>query len=107
VRLTFTDATALKDGLLFLAVAENSPDTYRDGPVAGVVVGVIDRASEERSPRWTRLVDSEGHPYLGKVEGLVLDPENPGRAFAVVDRDDPDLPAELCTVELRGFTKGE
>lgn len=99
VRLTFTDATVLEDKLLFLAVAEDSPDTYRDGPVVGVVMGVIDPAKHEEPPRWTRLLDTEGQPYLGKAEGIVLDPEDPGRAYVVVDRDDPEVPAELCTVK--------
>ena len=103
VRLTFTDAAALGERIVYLAVAEDSPDTYRDGPVTGVVVGVIDPANEGELPRWTRLLDADGKPYLGKAEGIVLHPKNPSRAFVVVDRDDPELPAELCLVELEEY----
>jgi hypothetical protein len=43
VALTFTDATAAPGGrVLFLASAEASPDTYRDGAVTGTVAGIID-----------------------------------------------------------------
>lgn len=96
VRLTFTDATAGVDGALwFLAAAEASPDTYRDGVVVGVALGVIDRTG---GARWTRLVDEGGRPLLDKAEGLALDPD--GHGWVVLDKDDPLAPSELCRVEV-------
>ncbi|MBX7194591.1 MAG: hypothetical protein K1X94_21220 [Sandaracinaceae bacterium] len=95
VRLTFTDATALDDRVAFLAGAEASPDAIEDGVVAGVAFGVMSRYGDE--VRWARLREHDGPPYLGKAEGLA--PRTPGvddgRFWAVVDRDDPDAPAEL------------
>lgn len=96
VRLTFTDAAAGPDGALwFLAAAEASPDTYHDGVVVGVALGVIERTG---AARWTRLLDEAGGPLLDKAEGLALDGD---RAWIVLDKDDPLAPSELCRVELR------
>jgi hypothetical protein len=29
------------------------------------------------------------------------------RLLAVIDMDDPDVPSELCTIELRGFSRSQ
>jgi hypothetical protein len=98
IALSFTDATAWRDAVLYTATAEDSPDATRDGRVAGSAIGVIDDAGRTR---WTPLTDPAGQPFMGKVEGVA-----PGAAastlFVVVDADDPDAASELCTVELRG-----
>jgi hypothetical protein len=95
VRLTFTDAAAGPDGALwFLAAAEASADTYHDGVVVGVALGIIDRTG---AARWTRLLDEAGGPLLDKAEGLALED---GHAWIVLDKDDPLAPSELCRVEL-------
>ena len=101
VRLTFTDAAALGEDILYLAAAEASPDAVQDGPVAGVALGLIPAAGGP--PRCTPLLDRVGRPFSGKAEGLAPDPRSPGTIHLVVDRDDPDAPAELCRVELEGF----
>ncbi|HTK56271.1 MAG TPA: hypothetical protein VL295_05560 [Gemmatimonadales bacterium] len=98
VPLSFTDAAAWKDGVLFTAAAEASPDAVDDGPVTGSAVGVIDGAG---NARWAPVVDLTGEPYTGKVEGLVVGQEK-GRLYVVVDADDPKAASVLCTVELRG-----
>ncbi len=103
VRLTFTDA-ATRPGdarAWFLAAAEDSPDTYRDGPVVGVVVGVIEVVRGVTWARWARVTDGD-QPWLAKAEGLALDPRDPSRAWVVVDRDDPTAAAELCELRLEG-----
>lgn len=97
VRLGFTDAVAVGERVFYLAAAEASPDAYRDGPVAGVVVGVIDG---ERV-RCARVL-ANGAPFDGKAEGVVFDPSDPRRGFLVIDRDAPDAPAELLRLELSG-----
>jgi hypothetical protein len=95
VRLTFTDAALLDDRVLYLAAAEASPDAVRDGPVAGVALGLV----EDERARYAVLEFADGAPFLGKAEGIVVDG---GGGFVVVDPDDPASPAELCAFELRG-----
>lgn len=98
VRLTFTDGAAGPGGLWFLAAAEASPDAYRDGPVTGVAVGVI----EGGRARWARLRDAGGRLLVEKAEGLALDRRDPRRAWAVLDLDRPEAPSELCELALSG-----
>lgn len=99
IRLTFTDAAAGPRGAVaYLAAAEDSPDAVQDGRVVGAAVGVI---SGDQC-RATRLVDSAECPVTDKVEGLVLDAEDPGRGYVVIDADDPALPSVLCRIELSG-----
>jgi hypothetical protein len=99
VRLTFTDATAAPEGILFAAAAEASPDAVLDGPVAGSVLGVLAR---DGRARWVRLVTPAGRPFSGKVEGVALSPTDPHLALVVVDGDDPATPSHLCRVALEG-----
>jgi hypothetical protein len=65
-----------------------------------MALGVIEA---DGSARWTQLAAPDGRPFMEKAEGIVIDPTNPGRAYLVIDRDDPEKPAELCVVELGGF----
>ena len=97
VRLTFTDAEAFRDGVLYVAAAEDSPDAVRDGPVAGVVLGMIEPAGA----RWTRVLDERGKPLAEKIEGVVGDRDDTRRVFAVVMRT-IDLPASLLELALEG-----
>lgn len=99
VPLTFTDATRTPGvGIAFLACAEASPDAVRDGPVSGVALGVLNDGTGER---YLGLVaDERGAVLRDKAEGLALDPADPTRAWAVVDRDDPERPAELLELRL-------
>jgi len=98
IPLGFTDAAELGDAVLFSAAAEDSPDATRDGRVAGSAVGVV--AADGRA-RWTALVEPDGRPFAGKVEGVLALPDE-DRLLVVVDADDADAPSELCTVELHG-----
>lgn len=91
VRLSFTDAAAHAGQVFYLATAEDSPDTYADGAVAGSALGVLGRSA---------AVPIEG--LRVKAEGLAI--AGDGVAFVVTDADDPSLPAELCRVELEGFS---
>lgn len=94
-RLTFTDATRAFGRSLYLAAAEASPDATRDGPVAGVAIGVLDEAE----PRYALVVDETGAPLTDKLEGLTVASET--RLLAVVDKDDPDVASELVEIEAR------
>lgn len=102
VRLGFTDAARVGDRTFWLAAAEASPDATRDGPVAGVAIGVLGPDGDARFAD----VLHEGAPFDGKAEGIVFGPTEVGgardRGFVVVDRDDPDSPAELWIFELLG-----
>jgi hypothetical protein len=103
VRFGFTDVCGAGAArMLFLASAEDSPDAVEDGEIIGSRIGVIDGAVA----RWIELCDERGRASGGaaavKAEGIALDPARPGRAWVVLDPDDPDRPAELCDVELRG-----
>ena len=92
VPLTTTDVHALPDGrLLILAAAEASPDAVADGEVVGAALGLwsADAAT------WTVLRE-DGARFLGKPEGLVVDPDDPQRGWVVLDADDPDRPTALC-----------
>src|SRR5262245_39520687 len=54
--LSFTDAATVGDVVLFVATAELSPDSTRDGPVTGSVIGVM----TPQFVRWTPLCDRSG-----------------------------------------------
>jgi hypothetical protein len=103
-RLTFTDGVSTRTRwTAFLACAEASPDATRDGPVSGVAVGRLDPRAREAE--LAMIVDEHGAPLLDKAEGIALDDEDVRRAWLVVDRDDPDAPAELLELRLgEGWT---
>jgi hypothetical protein len=99
VRFGFTDAVALPDGrVAFLAGAENSADTYRDGEVLGCRFGLIDGDVVQVC----EVVDSDGRPTLLKLEGLDRCAAHDGfdRFVVIADQDDPDTPALLATLEV-------
>jgi hypothetical protein len=101
VRLCFTDACARPDGaVLYLAAAEDSADTYNDGPVGASVLGLIPRAGPAR---YARLCGVDGSPLAVKVEGITLDHDDPHRAWVVVDADDVTVPSSLLEVTLTGI----
>lgn len=103
VLLSFTDADAVEDGVVYLAAAEDTPNAVDDGPVVGVAVGII----TAEGARWTLLRDERGQLVLDKAEGLVLDPTNPRRGWVVFDLDDPDRPTELAALHLEGPWQGQ
>lgn len=97
--LTFTDATIAAGVVLYSAAAEASPNAIDDGPTTGAALGVI---AANCTARYTLLTEANGSPSLRKVEGVLFDPARPTELLLVVDNDDPDAAADLCTVELRG-----
>lgn len=99
VPLTFTDAAASRRGPLYLAAAEDSPSATEDGPVRGVAVGLLER----EGGRHALLRDAAGALVTDKAEGLLLDPDRPGRAWVVFDLDDPERPTEMAELKLAGF----
>jgi hypothetical protein len=108
VRRTGTDLhlrhTAAGTEVWLAVAAENSPDTYQDGQVvwsglARLVVGA-------EGPTWqlAPLVDIQGGLTCHKVEGLVADPDNAQRWWAVVDADDADKPCQLLELRVVGLS---
>jgi hypothetical protein len=102
IPLGFTDAAKGRGAnVLYIAAAEASPDASRDGAVSGSAIGILPH-DRKKAVRYTRIIDLNGHPFEGKLEGVVLDTRSDTRALLVIDADDYDRPAELVEVELRG-----
>lgn len=96
VFLAFTDAVALGAGhIVYLAVAEDTPDGIADGPICGAGVGILASAGA----RWDVLTEPDGSPSRRKVEGIALDAA--GGGWLLTDPDDANKPAELCRVEMK------
>lgn len=94
IPFTFTDAAALPGGeAVFTAVAEDTADSYNDGPCGGAIIGILDR--ENRVRRLLRL----GVPL--KIEGV--DARSDGDLISlllVTDADDPSIPAGLFSATM-------
>lgn len=96
VRLTLTDLCGAGDRLWWLAAAEDSPDAYSDGQVAGSVLGWLDDSGMHALP----LLDEAGGPLRSKCEGLAVDPSDPRKLWAVVDCDNATIATELLQIAL-------
>jgi hypothetical protein len=95
VPLGFTDGAALSNGAwVFSAAAEDTADSYADGPCAGGAVGLVNAAGELQLLR--RLAT------LHKPEGIAAR-EQPGgvELCLVTDADDPARCAELLRAVIR------
>jgi hypothetical protein len=98
--LAFTDACLLPDGTLcYAAAAERSPNVVDDGEVVGAAIGLLDA---EGAARWTPLLDLDGAPFRGKVEGVLPADAEGTTLWVVTDVDDPRTPSELGRVALTG-----
>jgi hypothetical protein len=98
VPLTFTDAIECGESMIYLAVAEDTPNAVDDGPIVGAAIGILTGGVA----RFALLEEPDGTPSVRKVEGIAVDPAT-RTTFLVTDPDDPERPAELCRVELVGF----
>lgn len=102
VRYGFTDAIrAGRTQILYSAAAEASKSAEADGEVGGSALGVL-LGELGASGRWAPVRNADGSPFIGKIEGVVLDAADPMRALVVVDVDDHTAPSELCDVALSG-----
>jgi len=98
--LAFTDAAVLAGGtILYAAAAERSPNTYDDGEVTGSALGLI---APDGAARWTPVLDANGAPFRGKVEGVLPRVADGSSLWLVTDADDPDAPTELHEATLHG-----
>lgn len=98
VPVSFTDAAVDPAGrVCFLAVAEASPNVYDDGPAVGSAFG---RLNADGSADWCPITTADGAPFIEKAEGLAVTAHG---GYIALDTDDPQRPAELCTLQLEGW----
>jgi hypothetical protein len=99
IPLCFTDAAALPDGaMVFTAIAEDTDDTYSDGPCVGAAIGIADSSGRLRClHRLDRPCKIEG--VDARVDGDVV------RLLLVTDADDAAVPAGLfsATISLANY----
>ena len=96
--LAVTDAVVLPDGrVLVSAAAEDSPNTYDDGPVLGSALALLDGDVVVAT---VLLPEPDGR--VAKVEGLALLEwgDRGGRVLATVDADDPEVPSAVLTLAV-------
>jgi hypothetical protein len=95
VELGFTDGTALPGGgWVFCAAAENTADSYADGPCRGSALGVVD--AQGHLVALHRLADA-----AFKVEGIAARQHAAGIDICLVtDADDPRLSSQLLFTRL-------
>jgi hypothetical protein len=95
VPLSPTDATPLPGGAwVFSAAAENTSDSFHDGPCAGSAVGIV--SADGTLKQLHRL---QGAP---KVEGITAQVTGSQVLLSMVtDADDPRVASQLLTVSLQ------
>lgn len=95
VPLSFTDAAALPDGfMVFSAVAEDTDNSYDDGPCVGAAVGIIDGKG--------RLRSIERLEYPHKIEGIAARVDGDAiHLLLVTDADDAGTKASLFSATIR------
>ena len=89
--LAFTDGAALPDGrIVFSAVAENTDDSYLDGPCVGAAIGILGPDGDLQLLEQLEPVE--------KIEGIQVKPgTEPLEVLLVTDADDPAVPAKLLS----------
>lgn len=94
IPLCFTDGAALPNGeMVFTAIAEDTHDSYHDGPCAGAAVGIIGNDGKLRFlERLDRPHKIEG--VDAQVDGSVI------RLLLVTDADDASVPAALFSAAI-------
>ncbi len=95
--LNFSDAELVSQVILYSASAEGSAAAGTDGEITGSVLGVIDADGA----RYTQLIDEDGQPFDGKIEGISVGNDDLQLVYFVID-DDNDEPSALFEVELTG-----
>ena len=93
VDLCFSDADTLDDGRIVFSASAEPPEDGADGPSIGSAIGLMSSAGdiEQLEP-----IDIEI-----KVEGVAVRPEDGANAvYMVTDEDSPEVPSDLCRVEL-------
>jgi hypothetical protein len=94
IPLCFTDAAVLPSGdMVFTAVAEDTDDTYNDGPCAAAAIGIMDDGGHLRHVlRLNAPLKIEG--VDARADGDVI------RLLLVTDADDPGIPGALFSATI-------
>lgn len=94
IPLCFTDGAALPGGAMaFTAVAEDTDDSFFDGPCAGAALGILGPDGK------LRFLDRLDRPH--KIEGVDAQVEgNAVRLLLVTDADDASVPAALYSAAI-------
>ena len=92
--LTFTDAAVTDDGsMVFSAAAEDTEDTYNDGPCTGSAVGIVGPQGD--------LIFLEQVDAKVKLEGIaVIHKDEAIDVLLVSDADDANVAASLLTTRI-------
>lgn len=95
--LCFSDAAALPNGdLVFTAIAEDTADSYNDGPCVGAAIGVL-----KANGTLHRIEHLE---VAHKIEGIDAHVQGDTVHLTLVtDADDASIPASLLTAQLHGY----
>jgi hypothetical protein len=94
VPFCFTDAAGLASGeVIFTAVAEDTTDSYNDGPCAAAGLGLIGRDGELR-----RFLPLDAPCKVEGVDARIED--DLIQLLLVSDADDPDIPAGLFSATM-------
>ena len=90
----FTDAAALPDGdMVFTAIAEDTDDSYIDGPCVGAAIGIASNDGTLRCLHWLdRPCKVEGVDARGDCDVI--------RLLLVTDADDANIPASLLSATM-------
>ncbi len=94
VRLTFSDAEYLGDGRVLFSASAEDPES---GDIKGSVLGVIEA---DGNASWAELIDTDGGPFRGKIEGLTRDLHDERKIFFVIDDDVEDEPSKIYEAML-------
>jgi len=95
VPFCFTDGAALPDGnMVFTAIAEDTEDSYNDGPCAGAALGIADNDG--------KLLCLHQLEQPHKIEGVDAKVEGDDiKLLVVTDADDASVPACLFSTSIR------
>jgi hypothetical protein len=94
IPLGFSDGAMLTErSIVFAAIAEDTNDSYADGPCAGAAIGIID---EQGSVVRIACVHE-----TAKIEGVSAETRgSTAQLLLVSDADDPNVPSTLHSAEL-------
>lgn len=94
VPLCFSDASVLPDGRwVFSAIAEDTENSYADGPCVGAAIGMADM---NQRVIWLRHIDP-----VYKIEGIAARQQQHAlELLLVTDADDPEIAASLLSTSV-------
>ncbi len=96
VRFSFTDAVGIDDTIYFLAAAENSKSTYRDGKILGSMMGIINTET-------LKITHQEIISQTHKFEGITLYKKDLHNLEFLLceDNDTADLQSDIYKLTLK------